>query len=266
LLVLDGDAAPRELITMPAEPVPGSYTWSADGSTVAFVARAVAAPAGKGLVALVTADLADDGAPGFRYLADLGRSDSTTASPLSVTPVAWEPEPAEDGPGARLLYNAPVATASGSSGLDLGNLLGFRGPAQAPSGLFLTTPAAPALAPDDQRRVGSAVGLVGPVWLPAAVGPSAGPVLALARTDDNGGQLVLRAVDLVSGRVQDTGSRLPPGVGSRSTPGVRWDALHGEALLLARPSTASRGIAAGDASPDLDVWLVQFVQPREPGA
>src|SRR5206468_239587 len=55
LLVLDTDNVddPRELITMPAEPVAGSYSWSVDGSWVAFAAHAVGAPAGKGLVTLV---------------------------------------------------------------------------------------------------------------------------------------------------------------------------------------------------------------------
>jgi hypothetical protein len=234
---------------------------------VAFEARAENAPGGKGLVTLDAVRLADGGTPDFRYLADLGVGDSGSAPPLPVTPVAWEPAPAEDGPSARLLYTAPVAAAAGSGGLlDLGSVLGFRGPAAPPIGLFLVSPATPDLATDDQRRVGSAVGLVGPVWLPPSVGPLAGPVLALARTNDNGGQLLLRAVDLASGRAQDTGGRLPPGLGSRSAPGVRWDAPHGQALLLARATTASRGIASSSSSPDLDVWLVQFAQPLEPGA
>lgn len=269
LLVLDTEdpgGAPRELVTMPAEPVAGSYSWSADGSWVAFVARAVGAPAGKGLVTLVAAHLADDGAPGFRYLADLGHADSS-APPLPVTPVAWEPAAAEDGPAARLLYTAPVAAAAASGGLlDLGSLLSFRGPAEPPSGLFLTTPAEPELAPDDQRRVGSAVGLVGPVWLSPAVGPATGPVLALARTDDKGGQLTLRSVDFGSGSVRNTAGRLPASIGSRSALGVRWDAAHGQALLLARATTGSRGIATASTSPELDVWLVLFTEPREPGA
>jgi hypothetical protein len=171
-----------------------------------------------------------------------------------------------DGPGARLLYTAPVAAAVDASGLDLGRLLGFRGQAEPPVGLFMTTPASPEMASDDRRRVGSATGLVGPIWLPPMVGPSAGPVLILARADDNGGQLVLRAVGLSTGHIQDTGSRLAPGVGSRTAPGVRWDAAHGQALLLARASTGSRGVAYTSTGPDLDVWLVQFAELREPGA
>jgi hypothetical protein len=266
LLILDSDNAdspPRELISMPAEPVPGSYSFSADGSWVAFEAHSASAPGGKGLITLVAAHLADDGTHDFRYLADLGHSDSTSPPPLPVTPVAWEPALPGKGFGARLLYTAPVASSASAGGLDLGGLLGFRAPAEPPNGLFVTTPAAPALTPDDRRRLGSAVGLTGPIWLPPTVGPASGPLLALARTDDNGGQLVLRDVDLASGRAQDVGSRLPPGIGSRSTPGVRWDPVHGQALLLARASTASRGIASVPAGPDLDVWLVQFVQPPE---
>ena len=56
------------------------------------------------------------------------------------------------------------------------------------------------------------------------------------------------------------------GLGSRSTVAARWDAPHGQALLLARASTGSRGIASASTSPDLDVWLVQFAEPQEPGA
>jgi hypothetical protein len=97
------------------------------------------------------------------------------------------------------------------------------------------------------------------------VGPSAGRVLALARTDDNGGQLVLRAVDLATGHFQDTGSRLPGGLGSRTAPAIRWDAPHGQALLLTRASSG-RGVANTGTSLDLDVWLLQFAQPQEPGA
>jgi hypothetical protein len=97
------------------------------------------------------------------------------------------------------------------------------------------------------------------------VGPSVGRVLALARTDDNGGQLVLRAVDLATGHFQDTGSRLPAGLGSRTAPAIRWDAPHGQALLLARASSG-RGVANTGTSPDLDVWLLQFAQPQEPDA
>ena len=257
---------PRELITMPAEPIPGSYSWSVDGSWVAFSARAIGAPGGKGLVTLVAAHLSTDGEHDFRYLADLGRTDSASAPPPPVAPVASEPGPAKEGPGARLLYTAPVEAAGGTAGLDLSGLLGFRGQAEPPPGLFQTIPAAPELAPDDRRRVGSATGLVGPVWLPPMTGPSAGPVLALARTDDNGGQLVLRAIDVATGHIQDTGSRLPNGLGSRSTPGIRWDPAHGQALLLSRANTGSRGIASAGTNPDLDVWLVQFVEPREGGA
>jgi len=46
---------------------------SAAGSWVAFEALGDSTPAGKGLLTLVTAHLADDGALDFPYLADLGR-------------------------------------------------------------------------------------------------------------------------------------------------------------------------------------------------
>jgi hypothetical protein len=54
-----------------------------------------------------------------------------------------------------------------------------------PHRLFLAAPAAPELASDEPRRIGSAVGLVGPVWLPPTIGLSARPVLALGRTNNN---------------------------------------------------------------------------------
>jgi hypothetical protein len=175
LLLLDTnstDAVPRELITMPAEPMPGSYSRSADGNWVAFVARANSAAGGKKLVTLVAADLAGDATADFRYVTDLGAADSASAPP---PPVAWEPAAAQGAPGTRLLYAAPVPSASDSAGLlDLGSLLGFHAPAAPPVGLFLTTPAASELASDDQRRIGNSVGLVGPAWLPPTIDPSAG--------------------------------------------------------------------------------------------
>jgi PEGA domain len=250
---------PVELVTMPAEVVPGSYGWSADGRWVAFLARAAAAPAGRGLVTLVAVDVATGGvSPEFRYVADEARGDTTATAAPPVAPVAWEPVATGSAPAARLLYTAPVARASSGSG-GLFGLLGLGVPSSdTTTGLFLTAPALRALTADDQRRVGSATGLLGPVWRAAGTGPDGDPVLAFARADDNGGPLVLRAVDLDRGRVRDSGVRLPTDVAPGSVLGARWDAAHGRALLFARPS-AGRGVAApaSGASP-LDVWLVRF--------
>jgi hypothetical protein len=257
----EGDvySPPVELVTMPAEIVPGSYSWSADGVWVAFLARSAHPPAGKGLVTLDALRVVqDETSPGFRYLADLGHADRATTGPLPVAPVAWEPVASAGEIGARLLYTALVASAPSGQG----GLLGFLNlggpPVDTSTGLFLAAPAAPQLAPEDQRRVGNTLGLLSPVWRTDDRHSGGGMALAFARSDDNGQPLVLRAVDLGSGRVQDTGIRLPADVAARSGPGVRWDAQHGRALIFSRPSSANRGLAAASTDSLLDVWLVQF--------
>src|SRR5919205_2438825 len=238
LLLLDGqpraqDATsppPVELITLPAEVVPGSYSWAPDGHWVAFLVRASSAPGGKGLLSLVALDI---GTGSFRYLADLGRAGQPT-DPLPVAPVAWQPAEAE-GAAQRLVYVAPVpgATSSGASGLF--GLLSAAAPAEPPSGLFTATPAAPDLAPEERSQLGTTTGVLGPVWRGSGSGRTGASLLGLARTDQ-GGQLAVRGIDPASGRVQDPGVSLPAEVAPRAAAvAVRWDAVDGRALVLARP-------------------------------
>jgi len=274
LLLLDADhrgqdaayPPPSELVTMPAEVVPGSYDWAPDGHWVAFLARAAAAPGGKGLLTLDAVDIvADPVAGAFRYLADVGRADATTAAPLPAAAVAWEPG-TEPGSHTRLLYVGPVANPSAASAGPFG-LLGLGATASdTTTALFSTTPVAPGLAPDTRRRVGSSTGLLAPVWrMPTTETPSTS-VLALARSEDNGKPLAVRAIDPADGRTHDTGARLPTSVAPAvSTVGARWDSQRGRALLFSRPSSGNRVLLGTPGSDTLDVWLVTFTGSLDDG-
>jgi hypothetical protein len=257
LLLLDGQPRgqeatsppPVELITLPAEVVPGSYSWAPDGHWVAFLVRASSAPGGKGLLSLVALDI---GTGSFRYLADLGRAGQPT-DPLPVAPVARQPAGA-DGAGERLVYVAPVpgATSSGASGLF--GLLSAAAPAEPPSGLFTATPAAPDLAPEERRRLGTTTGVLGPVWRGSGSGRTGASLLGLARTDQ-GGQLALRGIDPASGRVQDLGMGLPAEVAPRAAAvAVRWDAVDGRALVLARPPAGRASAGPRVRKPSTRGW------------
>ena len=148
-----GDA--RELIELPSEIVPGSYAWSPDGRSAAFLARSGTLTA----LCLVDAD------GGFRYLADLSRDDP---SPLPVPPVAWSPD------GRGLVYAAPTRDRSGPTGWLWGGGTTF--------GLFSLEPDRPV-----GERLGAAQGQ-SPVWR------GDGLLFALARPKGDG-PLVLRQVD-----------------------------------------------------------------------
>jgi hypothetical protein len=91
LLWLDAaGGATRELVSLPSEVVPGSYSWSPSGERVAFLAQAGPQTA----LCLVAIDGRE-----FRYLHDLGQADP---SPLPFPPLGWSPD------GSRLLYAAPT--------------------------------------------------------------------------------------------------------------------------------------------------------------
>jgi Tol biopolymer transport system component len=156
LLWLDLAAgATRQLVELPSEVVPGSYSWSPDGRRAAFLVRS----------AQLTALCLVDAAGGFRYLADVGRDDP---SPLPFPPLTWAPD------GRRLVYAAPVQDRSNRTGWLWGG---------APtSGLFLTDPERPL-----GERIAGAEGQA-PVWLPD------GRLLALARPRSDR-PLQLRGVD-----------------------------------------------------------------------
>jgi PEGA domain len=120
----------QDLALLPSEAAPGTYVWSPDGQTVAFVVHTAS------LAAVCTLSAAGD----FRYLGDLGH-DGLAGPP--VAPVAWAPD-------GRVLYGALVGQtpASGSSSLF----------SQNPAGLFLTDPA------DAPGRSFSPIAAVSTLW------------------------------------------------------------------------------------------------------
>jgi hypothetical protein len=133
-------------------------------------------------------------------------------------------------------------------------------PAEPPSGLFTATPAAPDLAPEERRQLGTTTGVLVPVWRGNGSGRTGASLLVLVRTDQ-GGRLALRGIDPSSGRVQDLGLGLPAEVAQRAgAVAVRWDAAGGRALVLARPP-AGRASAGPTGPQAVDVWVVSFTQP-----
>jgi hypothetical protein len=255
---------PVELVTMPATIMPGSYSWGPDGHWVAFLARASSAPGGKNVVTLNAVDTRAETGSGFRYLADLGRADGSGGpASLPVPPVAWEPLGLSSASVGRLLYAAPIP--AGRNGVGAGPFGLLAGAPPEPSqGLFLVAPDGPALAPEQQRRVGSATGLYAPVWRATEPGVAPPAVLSLARADGGEKALAIRAVDPTTGRVQDLGVQLPADVApGASAVGARWDEARGRLIVVARPASA-RLPAAGGATDGLDFWLVQFRAATQP--
>jgi PEGA domain len=234
----DGQQAPpSELPTLPADVVPGSYSWSPDGHWVALLTKATNGSGGTDFTALCALDINAAGdVAGFRYVADLARQ-SDPASPTPVADVAWSP--AGD---SRLLYTAPTPKSTVSNPLGLPTTSG------GDPGLFAAIPAGPALTAEEGQRLGSATGLFAPAWLDT--GDAAERLIALARSDKGSRPLVIQGVDAVSGTIQNLGIALPTGVGGSAAVAARWDVRHGRLLLLAR---------RGASSPGLDYWVVQVL-------
>jgi hypothetical protein len=149
--------ATRELVTLPSEVVPDSFTWNPGGDQVAFLAAT-----GSTMVLCLT----DTATAGFYYLANLSRGDSTA---VSFPPVAWSNS------GQRFAYTA-LRDGSGPSG---GWLFGS-GPSR---GLFLDDGTG-----NPSRQLGS-VDEQAPVWWDA----DSIAVLLQPRHD---GPLTLSVVDL----------------------------------------------------------------------
>jgi hypothetical protein len=243
ILLVDAGAAegqrspPTELLTLPAEVVPGSYGWAPDGHWVALLIRATNGAGGTNFTALCALDINAAGdVAGFRYVADLARQ-SDPASLIPVADVAWSP-----GGDSRLLYTAPTP------GYTVSNPLGLPTTSGGDPGLFAAIPAGPALTAEEGQRLGSATGLFAPAWL--ATGDVAERLIALARSDKGSKPLVIQGVDAVSGAIQNLGITLPTGAGGSAAVGARWDVRHGRLLLLAR---------RGNANPGLDYWVVQVL-------
>jgi hypothetical protein len=243
ILLVDADEAdgqlspPSELLTLPADVVPGSYSWSPDGHWVALLTKATNGSSGSDFTALCALDINAAGdVAGFRYVADLGRQ-SDPASLIPVADVAWSP--AGD---SRLLYTAPTPKFT------ISNPLGLPTTSGGDPGLFAAMPAGPALTAEEGKRLGSATALFAPTWVDT--GDAAERLIALERSDKASRPLVVQGVDAVSGMIQDLGIALPTGVGGPAAVAARWDVHHGRLLLLAR---------RGNSNPGLNYWVVQVL-------
>ncbi len=243
MLLVDTDLAdghrspPTELLMLPADIVPASYSWAPDGHWVAFLTRATTGSGGTEFMGLCALDINAAGdVAGFRYVADLEvRSDP--ASLLAVGDVAWSP--VGDG---RLLYTAPTPKVTVSNPLGLPTTSG------GDPGLFAAMPAGAALTAEEGQRLGLATGLFAPAWLDT--GDAALTLIALARSDKGSRPLVIQGVDALSGATENLGIALPAGIGGTGAVAARWDVHHGRLLLVAR---------RGDSNPGLDYWLVQIL-------
>jgi len=232
-------SAPVELVILPADVVPGSYSWAADGHWVAFLTRARLAPGSADFLALCALDTSAGGAvAGFRYVADLGRQ-TDPASLRAVAAAAWEPS--SDG---RLVYTAATPRAT------VTNPLGLPFTSGGEAGLFLATPTGPALTAEEGRRLGTATGVIAPAWR-ATDDPGGATLLILARSDQGNKPLIVRGVDPVESTFRNLGVELPAAVGGAGVVTARWDLAHGRLLVLARRDDGSN---AGQ----LDYWLVQL--------
>lgn len=158
-----GDA--RELVSLPSEVVPGSYSWSPAGDRVAFLAQAGQQTS----LCLVATDGTE-----FRYLHDLGQDES---SPLPFPPLDWSPD------GSRLVYAAPSQ--------DRPNQGGWLWGPRSVTGLFEASVNRPQV-----RRFGTAEGQ-SPAWRTDS------SIVALARPK-LAGPLALREVH-ASGEARDLG-------------------------------------------------------------
>jgi dipeptidyl aminopeptidase/acylaminoacyl peptidase len=149
------DGEPQELLSLPGEIVPSSYTWSPDGAQVALLTR---------VGQLTSLGVVDINTVTFRYLADLSRDDS---SPLPFAPIAWSPD------GRRLVYAAPAQDPAAPTFWPFGP--------KPPPALFAAEAGAGL-----GQRLANATGQ-SPAWR------RDGSIVALARPNGNG-PLVLRVV------------------------------------------------------------------------
>jgi len=159
--------------------------------------------------------------PSFRYLVDLSHDDS---SPVPYPPVSWSPD------GASVAFTAPTTTTSSQLG---GALFG----PQTSTGLFLNS-----TVDTESQRVGTVTGRA-PLWR------DDGRILTLTRTDGRG-PLVVQATDHLGLHTEALGTIPIPGTG---IPAVRWDQVHGQALVALRHESTTP-----------DFWLVRFTPEVQP--
>jgi len=244
VLLVDADSTDQdhtsalELLNLPAEIVPHSYNWAPDGHWVAFLTLSQTGSGGTNYLALCALDTSGAGAAsGFRYVADLGRQSGATGL-LPIAPASWSPN--RDG---RLTYVAPTPKFTVS------NPLGLPTTAGGDPALFLATPTAAGLTAEEGQRLGSATGLIAPVW-PEVDATGQPDLLALARTGQTAKSLAIRSIDPTTGAVANLDAVLPSGVGGAGTVSARWDLPHSRLLVLA-PHDNSNSVL-------LDFWLVQL--------
>lgn len=200
-----GSGAVRELVTLPSDVVPASWTWRSDGGQLAFLTRA----AGRVALCLLGTPL-DAPAAGrpdpdrvlFRYLADLGGDGSTPR----IAPLAWAPS----GSPARVVYAGPADNTQGSG----------RGSALFASGLV----------GDPADRLAPASGLA-PAWR------SDDFVATLVATKRNGA-LAARLVAPDGTTVDGAAVSLAGG----GPDGVRWDLARARAIVTV--PAAGSGVGA----------------------
>ena len=155
----------RDLVALPSDVVPGSYSWSPHGGSVAFLSR---------VEQTTSLCVLDTQSGELRYLADVGWDMS---APLPYPPLTWSPD------GRRVLYSAPAQDRSAQVNWSFG--------AGSAAAIFDAT-----LPGRGGRRLGEAEGQF-PGWRPD------GTVVALARAGSSQ-PLVARQV-MLSGETQDVG-------------------------------------------------------------
>ena len=229
---------PAELLTLPAQIVPGSYVWAPTGDWVAFLTEASSGSGSSPFLALCAVNSSAGGAvAGFRYVADLGKV-ADAIGPLAAAQAAWSP--ASDG---RLVFAAPTPKVAVSNPLGLPTTSG------GDPGLFEATPSVPGPTAEEGRRLGAATGLIAPAW-PGSDIDASGELFALARSSQGNKPLTVRGVDPITGAVRNLDVVLPSTVGGAGAVVARWDLAHGRVLVLTRHDTSNSGL--------LDYWLVQL--------
>ena len=250
-----GQANARDVLTIPADVVPGSYSWNPTGDRVGFLARTNTGTAlcvlalSDGLVP-VSSPAAIDGT--FRYLADVSRGGAsgaqflTTATaapaPSGIAPLAWSP----DGRQAVYAAQAPDLSKRASLGGSFG-IVGASGP-KLTTGLFQ---AAWGGATGSPPVPAGSVTSVAPATADRRLGTGQAPALRrdgtlVALGPGKRGEPVLRWMN-ARGLFEDHAPLAPVAARLTSVSAVRWDIAHGQAIVT---------VAAGGGQ--LEHWLVRF--------
>jgi len=221
-LVLSG-GEPRELLTLPGQVVPGSYTWEPNGHATAFLAR-------PGTGAQTAVCVLEPETSGFRYLGDLV-SDGSSSATAAAAPVTWDAA----GTALYAVSAAPVVKEDTP-------LFGLRPMGGPRTTLALFRASSPA-GTDDERLPGGD-GVTG-----LAVRDD-GAIVGLSRPK-SAGPVVLRGIDPAGGQAEDLAELAVAPSPSGASLAARWDVEHAQ-VLLALPSGSLAATAPAD------YWLVRF--------